>query len=144
MKKNINRNNKGFLKGKGVGYFLLLPAIVCVVMAYVLYTENGITLFNPELNTDALLYLEIAIIFCVLSLIFNWKVTTYAAYLACLYAFIWFISSQVTYITNVFVAIDGTTFTTGFILTAAFYVIACVLMLLAGIFAKWAPWKRNS
>lgn len=130
------KKKKSFFSNKGWGYFLLLPAIVCAVLAYFAYNTNGVTVFSPELNQNAIVCLYISIAFCIVSLILNWKLTTYAAYLVCLFGFTWFLYSQITYIANVFVSIDGTSFSDGFLLTAACYLLACIFMLFAGIFSK--------
>ena len=55
----------------------------------------------------------------------------------------WFIYSQVTYIANVFVAIDGYTFTAGFIATAVMYVLSFVFTLMSGILNDWKPWNKK-
>ena len=48
---------KKFLSGKGVGYYLTLPAIALCIAALCLYRENGVTSFNPELNTLSLIHI---------------------------------------------------------------------------------------
>ena len=104
---------KKFLSGKGVGYYLTLPSIAFCIAALCLYRENGVTSFNPELNTGAIAYVAVCLALCALSLVVDFKPIRYVAYLFCLYAFMWFIYSQVTYIANIFVAIDGYTFSGG-------------------------------
>lgn len=109
---------KKFLAGRGVGYYLTLPAILFCIAAVCLYSRTGVTSFNPELNKNAIAYVVAGLALCAVSLVVDFKPIRYIAYLFCLYAFMWFIFSQVTYIANVFVAIDGYTFTGGFIATA--------------------------
>ena len=72
------------------------------------------------------------------------KPIRYVAYLFCLYAFMWFIYSQVTYIANIFVAIDGYTFSGGFIATAVMYVLSFLFTLLAAILNNWKPWGKKA
>lgn len=134
---------KKYLSGKGVGYFLTLPAAVFCIIAICLYVKNGVTSFNPELNARAVTYISICLALCVISLVIDFKPIKYVAYLLCLYAFMWFIYSQVTYIANVFVAIDGYTFTGGFIATAVMYVLSSVCVLLSAVLNGWKPWARE-
>ena len=134
---------KKFLSGKGVGYYLTRPSIAFCIAALCLYRENGVTSFNPELNTGAIAYVAVCLALCALSLVVDFKPIRYVAYLFCLYAFMWFIYSQVTYIANVFVAIDGYTFTAGFIATAVMYVLSFVFTLMSGILNDWKPWNKK-
>ena len=134
---------KKFLSGKGVGYYLTLPSIAFCIAALCLYRENGVTSFNPELNTGAIAYVAVCLALCALSLVVDFKPIRYVAYLFCLYAFMWFIYSQVTYIANVFVAIDGYTFTAGLIATAVMYVLSFVFTLMSGILNDWKPWNKK-
>lgn len=133
---------KKFLAGKGIGYYLTVPALVFCVVALCLYCKNGITSFSPELNTSAIAYICVCIALCAISLAVDFKPVKYIAYLLCLYSFMWFIYSQVTYIANVFVAIDGYTFTGEFIGTLVFFVLSFVFVLLAGVLRSWRPWKK--
>ena len=110
---------KKFLAGRGVGYYLTLPAIAFCIAAFCLYRANGVTSFSPELNQNAIAYV-----------------------IVCLS--IWFILSQVSYIGNVFVAIDGYTFTGGFIATAVMYVLSFLFTLLSAILSKWRPWAKKA
>ena len=126
-----------------MGYYLNLPSIAFCIAALCLYRENGVTSFNPELNTGAIAYVAVCLALCALSLVVDFKPIRYVAYLFCLYAFLWFIYSQVTYIANVFVAIDGYTFTAGFIATAVMYVLSFVFTLIAAILNDWKPWNKK-
>ncbi len=136
------KTGKNFLKGKGVGYYLTLPALIFCVAALCLYYQNGITSFNPELNMGAVGLIAASIVLSVISLIADFKPVRYLAYLLCLGSFMGFILSQATYIANVFVAIDGYTFTVGFIATVVMYVLSIVFTLLAGILNRKASGRR--
>lgn len=134
---------KKFLLGRGIGYYLTVPAIAFCIAAICLYAKNGVTSFNPELNAGAIVFCGIGIGALAVSLVFDYKPIRYCGYLVILYAFMCFIHSQVTYIANVFVAIDGYGFTSGFIATAVMYVLAFAFSLFAGIFDYATPWKKN-
>lgn len=135
---------KEFFAKRGVGYYLTLPALIFCILALCLYYKNGITSFNPELNVGAIATIIVSIVLCGVSLVADFKVVRYLAYLLCLGSFMGFVLSQATYIANVFVAIDGYTFTSGFIATAVLYVLSFVFILLAGILNHWKPWVKNT
>ena len=134
---------KNFLTGKGLGYYLTIPALICGVAAVLSYKKTGITQFNPELSKTAIVCALAAVALCAVSLVFEFKPVKYIAYLLFLYAFLGYVQSQVTYIANVFVSIDGNTFTPGFIFTTVLYVLAFVLMLLAAALTTFRPWDKN-
>ena len=127
---------KEFLSKKGAGYWLVLPAFLCALAALILYNKTGVTEFNPSLSKPALICLWISMGLMLVSLVIDLKPLRYLAYLVCLYGFFASLSSQATYIANVFVSIDGNTFTAGFLATLILYLLAFVLMLLSGIFAN--------
>lgn len=158
---------KKFFADKGVGYYLTLPALVFCAVALSLYKQNGISSFSPELNGNAISYITACLVLCVISFVADTalgvvallntknsdvlarvnvclKPIKYVAYLLCLYSFMWFIFSQVTYIANVFVAIDGYTFTSGFKNTVVFFVLSFIFVLLSGALNIWRPWKRKN
>lgn len=132
-----------FLSKKGVGWFLALPAAICVAAAALLYQKTGVTEFSPALYPTALYTAWGAASLSVISLALNWKPVKYGAYLLALYSFIQYIASQATYIVNVFVSIDGTTFSSGMIATAAAYLLAIVISLIAAITAHWMPGRKE-
>ena len=127
---------KSFFQNRGAGYYLALPALALGVLAYVFYAKNGITEFNPSLSQKAIIAVFVGAGLCAVSLVYEWKPIKYLAYLAYLYAFMAFLNSQITYIVNVFVSIDGSTFSTGFLLTAASFVLAMILALVSAILTK--------
>ena len=127
---------KSFFQARGAGYFLALPALLLGVLAYVLYAKNGITEFNPTLSQKAIIAVFVGAGLCAVSLVFAYKPVKYLAYLAYLYAFLAFLNSQITYIVNVFVSIDGSTFSAGFLLTAASFLLAMLLALVSAILTK--------
>ena len=134
---------KKFLSGKGVGYYLTLPAIIFGILAIVMYGKTGITDFNTQLSTGVLVCGWIGVGLLIISLAFEFKPVKYVAYLLFLFAFFAYIQTQATYIANVFVSIDGNTFTGGFIATVVFYVLSFVVTLLAAALSTWRPWAKK-
>lgn len=134
---------KNFLAGRGVGYYLSLLAVVCGMLAGILYICTGVSSFNPDLNVSALVCIWVAVAMCAVSAVFDFKDIRYVAAMLFLYGLLMYIDSQVTYIANVFVAIDGYGFTAGFLSTLIFSLLSFVVALLAGILTKWRPWAKN-
>lgn len=134
---------KYFLKNKGVGYYLTPVAMVLLVVAICLYANNGVTAFSPKLEARAIVYAAVSLAVCLVSLAVDFKPIKYVAYLLGLYALMWFVYSQVTYIANVFVAIDGYTFSSEFVATLVCYLAAAVVALISAITDKWQPWAKQ-
>lgn len=134
---------RSFFAKRGVGYYLTVPAVICLLIAYTEYCKCGVTQFQPELNQTAVAGCWIAFGLGVLSLVFDYKYIRFAAYLVALYAFMMFIHSQVTYIVNVLVSIDGNTFSKGFILTTVMFLLGTILLIISGCLTEWHPWCKK-
>ena len=132
-----------FFQNKGLGFYLALPVAACAAAAVLLYCKTGVTEFSPALYPSAVWSAWAAAAISLISLCINRKPVKYLSYLLALYSFIQYLSSQATYIVNVFVSIDGTTFSSGMIATSVMYLLAIVLGLAAAITAHWQPWKKG-
>ena len=117
----------------GPGRSLLIPAIACAVAGLAAYAQSGITEFTTSLAADAIAGYGIGIVLCVIGLFWNTKAVKCLGYVALLYGALKAIAVQGTYIVNVLVSIDGTSFSTGFIVTAAASLAAVILALLATV-----------
>lgn len=133
---------KKFLAGRGLGYYLSLLAVICGIVAGIMYTCKGATSFNPDLNSGVVVCVWLGVALCAVTAVFDLKDIRYVASMIFLYGFMWYIYSQVTYIANVFVAIDGYGFTPVFIITFIFLLLSFALALLSGILTKWHPWAK--
>ena len=135
---------KNFLLNKGVGYYITPITMALLVAALCLYAKNGVTAFSPKLEARAIVYAAISLAVCLVTLVVDLKPLKYVAYLLGLYAFMWFVYSQVTYIANVLVGIDGYTFTAEFISTLVCYIAAAVVALVSAITDRWQPWAKQN
>lgn len=134
---------KNYFSQRGVGYYLTIPAVVCLFLAYRLYCRHGITQFQPALSQTVIVCCLMAAGLGAVTLVFDCKYVRFVAYLVALYGFIMFIDSQVTYIVNVLVSIDGNSFSGGFISTAATLLLGTILLIISGCLTKWHPWKKK-
>lgn len=125
----------------------LCAGIVLEVVALIVYSLTGITDFNETLSTPVLVFVIVAIVFAVIALALKafalnrffhglFDLLPFAGYLIALLGFIYYVGSQVNYLTNVFVAIDGQAVSVSFVLTFATLLLASIAFLLSGIFLK--------
>ena len=127
--------------------FLAL-GVVLEAIGLIAYAVKGVDEFNDALSLPVLilaisalalsLFLYASKAFFSDSSVVNpiFEVGVYSGYLLALMGFLYYIVSQVNYLANVFVAIDGTTISFPFILTAGSFLLAFVFMLLSGILGK--------
>ena len=127
---------KNFFSTRTIGFYVTIPAIIFGVAGLLCYKTYGVTEFSPNLSAEAMGGLIVGIILCVLSLALEFKPVRFFGYLALLYGCLNTITAQITYIVNIFVSIDGTTFSQGFILTVAFSALAWITALVAAILTK--------
>lgn len=109
----------------------MIAAFVLGAVGLIAYIKSGVTEFTPTLSNAALIGFGAGIVLSLVSLFLNWKALRFIAYLALLYALLKSVSVQATYIVNVFVSIDGNSFTAGFLLTAIATLLAAVAALIA-------------
>ena len=127
--------------------FLAL-GVVLEAIGLIAYAVKGVDEFNDALSLPVLilaisalalsLFLYASKAFFSDSSVVNpiFEVGVYCGYLLALMGFLYYIVSQVNYLANVFVAIDGTTISFPFILIAGSFLLAFVFMLLSGILGK--------
>ena len=117
---------------KRVSVYLTLAGVICMIAALLLYSKNGITQFSASLSSSALIFTALAAVLGFISIFVNTKYLRFAAYLSAVYAFMMFIRSQITYIANVFVSIDGNSFSAGFVWTFDVYLAGILLFIIGG------------
>lgn len=115
------------------GFIPLICACVLFLLLIFIYRETGKNEFAPALSNKALGGWIAAAMLSFVLLIWENKALTYVAYLCGLYAWLQFLTSQIYYIVNVFVAIDGSSFSASFIFTAAAGLAAWIMALSAAI-----------
>ena len=144
---------KTFFRERSLGFYLAFPAMIIALITIFLYKKIGITVFSPTLNKSTIVFLILGIVFTGISLGMGFvpvkyvkifaKTVRFVAYLFYVYAFMMFIYSQVNFIANVLVGIDGNSFSSTFILTVVFYLLACVLTAVSAGLNNVIPWKKK-
>lgn len=124
------------IKKKGIGDLLLALSLLSLVLALIFYLVYGETEFNPTLSLSVLIpsYILLAVIVCLGAI--GMKEGKFIAFLLSLYILIEYITSQVTYIVNVFVGIDGNSFTPVFLVAFIGYLATPILLLASYILTK--------
>lgn len=133
---------KKFVTERGLGYWLSFAAIALGFVALGLYYKCGVNDFATELSSSVIAAVWAAAALAVIAFVIDLKVVRYVSYLVYLYAFIAFIGTQVNYIANVLVSIDGNSFTPDFLGAAICFALAAFVMLAAAITTRVAPWHK--
>ena len=119
---------------------MLALAALCGAVGLYAYTICGVNpQFDLKLGADILAAYGIGIVLCLVSLFFSRKPVKFFGFLALLYAFVQSIAVQATYVTNVFVSIDGNSFSPEFLTMA----IASLLAVTAALAATILSAKRK-
>ncbi len=137
--------NIDFFRIKDRSVILLLVSMLFQLVSLILYGATGLTEFTAELSSAVLAFSILSLIsgagivlITVLGICekYNKKVLDigiYVVYLFGLLAWLFYITSQVNYLVNIFVAIDGTKLTAAFILTVLFFLFAWFAALVSAI-----------
>lgn len=126
---------KMFVK-RGMSFWFMLAAFVFSLAVLILYLTTGTNDFTPSLSGRAVALMGIALAGAALFSAFEVKLGKYAVYLIGLWAWLEFIISQANYLANIFVSIDGSTFSAGFLMTLIFGALAWVCSLVSAILQK--------
>ena len=125
------------IKENLVSNILLGVGIILSLAAGILYALTGVTIYTAQsLDGMALAMPFVCVGLGLLSIPFGFKMVKYIDYLAALLAFLAFLRFEVSYIVNVFVGIDRTSFSAPFILNFAFLILAVVCFLVSAILQK--------
>ena len=128
---------------------LLAGAILIQIVALIIYTQTGVNEFNETLSNEVLLFSIINLVFGLLILLVrllsiddinflqgSFDVFIALNYIIALFTFMFYIISQVNYLANVFVSIDGTKISPTFVLTALTILLSFVLYLVSSLLYK--------
>ncbi len=123
----------------------LTASLLLTALSLGLYCLTGVTEFSPQLSLPVLLFSGLSLaaglaLVCPVRRVRRdaWtarlvELALYGVYALTLLAWLFYLVSQIYYITNILVAIDGTKLSPAFIATAALLAAAWVLSLLAAL-----------
>lgn len=125
---------KKFIAGVTAGDYVTLAAAVILIAATILYGVTGAKpAFGVTVSSGVVIAAVISVVLAALAVALRREILYYASYLLSFHVFLQFIVTQLRYISNVLVAIDGTTFSPSFIATAALMAVAWIASLVAAI-----------
>lgn len=113
-----------------------VAAFALTIIMLVSYCLSGRSTFTPVLSTKVLVMMAGCILLDGLFSLLEVKLGKFAMYLLGLWTWLEFLLSQLSYISNVIVGIDGNQFSIGFLLTAAAGLLAWVAALISAIRQK--------
>lgn len=122
---------------KSVGFYLMLGAFVCTLIGLILYLSiDGTSAYLKEISQTAVALYIAGIVFSIIVLFVPFKMAYVLTFCLTLSAPLVFLTSQASFIVNVFTAIDGQSFSVAFILAAVFPIIATGLIIASCILLK--------
>lgn len=125
---------KKFFSNRGAGDCLLALAGGILLAAVILYSNTGAQpAFRVTVSAVVIAVAVLAIVAGIAAAVLRWELLYYVVYLLALQSFLQFIVSQLRYISNVLVAIDGTVFTTEFLATFILFALGWIMALAAAI-----------
>lgn len=116
--------------------WLAVAALALTVVMLVSYCLTGKSTFTPVLSTKVLVMMGACILLDALFSLLEVKLGKYAMYLLGLWTWLEFLLSQLSYISNVLVGIDGNLFSIGFLLTTGAGLLAWVAALVSAVRQK--------
>lgn len=121
---------------KSKSTYFLAATVVLNVAALILYVNTGVSVFIPELSSAVIVFMVLGIILPFAAAFSPLKITCVVLYVINLFACLRYLASQASFIANVFVGIDGSTFPAAFYLIVIFTLASAVLSLVAMHFVK--------
>lgn len=128
-----------WIKSRGVSLYLILGAAVSGLVSFILYLATGVTSFAQSYSPLVIICFVIGMICAIAALIIKFRPLTFIGYIAFLAAALEYIISQINYIVNVLVGIDGETLSASFFATLIFALAAFVCMAVAFGLTKKKP-----
>ncbi len=122
---------------KSVHFYLMLGAFVCTLIGLLLYLSiDGTSAYLKEISQTAVALYVVGIVFSIVVLFLPFKMAYLFVFCVLLSAPLVYLTSQASFIANVFTAIDGQSFSAAFILAAVFPFIAAGLTIASLVLVK--------
>lgn len=110
----MNKENYIVRIFKSKSTYILLGAAVLNLIALILYFNFGTSIFIPKLSSTVILLMTIGVVLPLLTIFLPLEIFYIAPYAVGLLSCFLYLASQASFIVNVFVGIDGTTFSLPF------------------------------
>ena len=125
----------------------LFAGILLETVGLIVYSQTGVNDFNEKLSTPVLVFAIVAVVFGAILLFLkafvldrllrgSFEILPWVNYLFALLGLVYYIGSQVNYLANVLVSIDGNSISAAFVITLCMLLLSSVAFLVAGILVK--------
>lgn len=122
---------------KSVHFYLMLGAFACTLIGLVFYLSiDGTSAYLKEISDTAVALYVLGFVLTLAVLFAPFKIAYILVFCITLCAPLVYLTSQASFIVNVFVAIDGQSFSAAFILAALFPLIAAGLIMASCVLVK--------
>lgn len=122
---------------KSVHFYLTLAAAVCTIIGLFLYLSiDGTSAYLKEISDTAVALYAVGFALTLVVLLVPFKMAYILVFCITLCAPLVYLTSQASFIVNVFVAIDGQSFSAAFILAALFPLISAGLIMASCVLVK--------
>lgn len=121
---------------KSKSTYFLAGVVILNVIALILYVNTGVSVFIPKLSSSVIAFMVMGVILPFAVAFSPFKIVYAALYAINLLSCFKYLASQASFIANVFVGIDGSTFPAAFYLIVIFTLASAVLSLIAMHFVK--------
>ena len=112
-------------------------AIVCALVAVIVYGATGVTNYTAnKLNSAVIVFSIAGMLISVASIIFDLKLVKHAAFLCFMVATLQYFVFEIDYIGSVLVGIDNTPVTAPFVVTALLFITTMIVSLVCAIITK--------
>lgn len=137
--------NIDFTRLKDKSVILLAVSALVQIVSLIVYAATGLTEFTAELSVTVLVCGSLSAVFGIAVLVLIllgvggdrarkvFDICMYIVYLLGLLAWVFYFTSEVNYLVNIIVAIDGTKLTAAFVFTVLLFLIAWVAALVSAI-----------
>ena len=125
-----------FFKERTKGFYFVALGFVFSLISLVLYALTGVNEFAPKYSVVLFVTTACSLALSLFSRIREWKLVREFAYLFAPYSFICYIGTQVNYVANLLVAIDGSSFSMGFLFSVIFFFLAFLADLISVFLSK--------
>lgn len=123
-----------FGKKNKVSLIFGIAGAVLATATLILYLSTGVTNFTaPKPDAMMIAMLIACLVISVVTVVFDFKLAKYAAFICTLVSFVRYIVFEIDYISNIFVSIDPTEITVPFVMTLLLSVVLVALTLVAAI-----------
>jgi len=128
---------KNFFLSKKINFYLLLISFLLGLSGLIVYLKTGTNSFVLKLDNTVIISCIIGLIICFLPMfIFKIRILYFLPWFCFFFAFLNFITSQVNYLANVLVNIDGSSLSAGFLATVILILLSSVCSLVSGCLTK--------